>query len=205
MRKTIRFAFAVLALCAIAGCGNTSVDVAAKVKEEMQAELVKKTGLKSLVVDEVVLVKERDDGVDYTGVATGKVDGEEVKFDVACKYDGHSLIWKAELSEGSMAALAAKEKAKEACEKIKAACEKVKATWPEIKESVKQASDAVVKQASDAGAAVADAAGETYDAAKKKAGELLDKARTAMTNMTAEAAQKASETAESLKPKGEQK
>ena len=202
MKYAFRALFAALAICAAAGCAKTSVDVAAQVKQEMQEELVKKTGLKGLVVEDVVLVKERTDGIDYKGVATGKVDGEEVKFDVTCKYDGHSLIWNAELSEGCLAVLAAKEKAKEICAKLKG-------TWPQVKEGVKQASDAVVKAAENAGEAVAKAAGdagdavaktagETYDAAKKKAGEIIDKAKTAVTNIADEAKQKISDAAESV-------
>lgn len=192
MKYAFRALVVALAICAMAGCGKTSVDVAAQVKQEMQAELVKKTGLKSLVVEDVVLVKERADGIDYKGVATGKVDGEEVKFDVTCKYDGHSLLWSAELSEGSMAMLAAKEKAKELCEKLKG-------TWPQVKESVKQASEAVVKAAEEAGDAMAKKTGETYDAAKKKAGEIIDAAKTVVTNLADEAKQKISEAAESAK------
>ena len=194
MTKTVRFAFALLALCAMAGCGDTSVDVAAQVKKEMQEELVKKTGLKSLVVEDVVLVKERTDGIDYTGVATGKVDGEEVKFDVKCKYDGHSLIWNAELSEGCLTLLAAKERAKELYDKLKG-------TWPQVKDGVKQASDAVVKAAGDAGEAVAKTAGETYDAAKKKAGEIYGKAKAAVTNLADGAKQKIADAADTVSEK----
>ena len=176
MVKLIRVACAVLALCAIAGCGKSSVDIAAQVKGEMQEELVKKTGLKNLVVDDVVLVKERPDGIDYTGVATGTVDGEEVKFDVACKYDGHSLVWKAELSEGCMAALAAKEKAKE--------------WYGMLKDGVKRSSAAVAQAVEEASESVKKAAGETYDAAKKAAGEYYDSAKSAVTNLAEQAKQK---------------
>lgn len=192
LKLAFRAALVALAICAAAGCGKTSVDVAAQVKQEMQEELVKKTGLKGLVVQDVVLVKERADGIDYKGVATGKVDGEEVKFDVTCKYDGHSLIWNAELSEGCLAVLAAKEKAKELCAKLKG-------TWPQVKESVKQASDAMVKAAEEAGDAMAKTTGETYDAAKKKAGELIDKAKTVVTNLAGEAKQKIADAAEAAK------
>jgi len=192
MKYAFRALLAALAICAMAGCGSNSVDVAAQVKKEMQEELVKKTGLKGLVVDDVVLVKERADGIDYTGFATGKVDGEEVRFDVTCKYDGHSLVWKADLSEGCIAVLAAKETAKELCEKLKG-------SWPQVKESVKQASDAMVKAAGEAGDAMAKKAGETYDAAKKKAGEFIDKAKTVVTNLADEAAQKISDSTESAK------
>jgi len=196
MNRIVRIVCVALALCAAAGCEKTSVDVAAEVKKEMQEELVKKTGLKNLVVEDVVLVKERDDGIDYTGVATGKVDGEEVKFDVTCKYDGDSLIWKADLSEGCMAVLATKEKAKEWYGKLKdgvkrssdavaqavgEASESVKKVAGEATETVKkaagEATESVKKVAGEASETVKKAAGETYDAVKNKTEELYDKAK----------------------------
>jgi len=172
MRAVVWFLCLAGLLCGVVGCERNSIDIAAQVKKEMQEQFTKKAGLKNLVVEDVVLVKERDDGIDYTGVATGNVDGEQVKFDVKCKYDGHSVLWDAELADGFMATLAVKESAKELCKSLQEA-------WPGIKKSVKESCDDV-----------AEATGEAYDSAKQKAGEYYDKAKVAVTNLGEQAKQK---------------
>ena len=88
------------ALLLSAGCRKNSAQIADQVKSEMQQELTKKPGLKNLVVESVRLVKKSEE--DFSGVAVGSINGEYVKFDVTCKYDGTSILWDADLSEGSL-------------------------------------------------------------------------------------------------------
>ena len=101
---------------------------------------------------------------DFSGVAVGSINGEYVKFDVTCKYDGTSILWDADLSEGSLEELRLKETARETYQLLKE-------SWPKVKSSI----------------------GEGYDAAKKKAGEYYDKAKAKVAEMTADAEQDGAE------------
>ena len=150
------------ALLLSAGCRKNSAQIADQVKSEMQQELTKKPGLKNLVVESVRLVKKSEE--DFSGVAVGSINGEYVKFDVTCKYDGTSILWDADLSEGSLEELRLKETARETYQLLKE-------SWPKVKSSI----------------------GEGYDAAKKKAGEYYDKAKAKVAEMTADAEQDGAE------------
>ena len=143
--------------CAAAGCGMDSAQLGEYVKEEMQEELAKASGLKDLKMTEVRLIK--GEGVEYAGVGKGEINGHVVKFDVTCKYDGKTVLWNATPSEESLALLATKEKARDICNAIKAA-------WPEVKKGAKETLDAASKKA-----------GEYYDAAVKKVEEGVDAAK----------------------------
>ena len=138
----------------VTGCSMDSVELGEYVKKEMQAELVKTDGLKSLKMKEVRLLK--GDGIEYSGVGKGEIDGCPVKFDVTCKYDGKTVLWDASLVDDNLLSLAAKEKAKEVYGKVKS-------LWPEVKKGIKQQYDAASKKA-----------GEYYNAATKKVEEGID-------------------------------
>lgn len=141
----------------VAGCRKDSAQIAAQVKEEMQQEFTRKPGLKNLVVESVRLVAQSE--TDLTGVAVGSINGEYVKFDVDCKYDGTSVVWDADLSEGSLEDLRLKEAARDTYRLLKQ-------TWPKVRKSIDKTCDAAAKSLSNG-----------YDAAKKKAGELYEKAK----------------------------
>lgn len=143
--------------CVVAGCGMDSAQLGECVKEEMQEELVKASGLRDLKMTEVRLIK--GEGVEYSGVGKGEIGGHVVKFDVTCKYDGKTVLWNATPSEENLALLATKEKAKDICNALKTA-------WPEVKKSAKETLDAASKKA-----------GEYYDAAVKKVEEGVDAAK----------------------------
>ena len=158
--KNLSVAFAVAALAAlVSACTMNSAELGEHVKKEMQSELSKKSGLKGLKMTEVRLVK--GEGVSYSGVGKGEIDGCAIEFDVTCKYDGKTVLWNATPSEGWESGLvlrATKEKAEEIVGKLKA-------VWPEMKKSIGETCDAAAKKA-----------GECYDSAKKKAGECPDAA-----------------------------
>ena len=109
-------------MLAIAGCGMDSVELGEYVKKEMQAELVKVDGLKSLQMKEVRLLQ--DDDVNYSGIGKGEIGGRTMKFDVKCKYDGKTVLWEALPADDSMFSLATKEKAQEIYGKVKAGLKK---------------------------------------------------------------------------------
>ena len=105
MKTAINMCMAVALAAVVAGCSMDSVQLGEYVKKEMQAELVKTDGLKSLKMKEVRLLK--DDGIEYSGVGKGEINGHPVKFDVKCKYDGKTVLWDATLSEDNLLSLAA--------------------------------------------------------------------------------------------------
>ncbi len=164
------------ALLLFAGCRKNSAQIADQVKSEMQQEFTKKPGLKSLVVESVRLIKQSEE--DFSGVAVGSINGEYVKFDVTCKYDGTSILWDADLSEGSLEELRLKETARETYQLLKE-------SWPKVKSSIGEGFDAAKKSVA-----------EGYDAAKKKAGEYYDKAKAKAAEMAADAEQSSPEEGE---------
>ena len=166
-------------LLLFAGCRKNSAQIAEQVKSEMQQEFTKKPGLKKLVVENVRLVKKSEE--DFEGVAIGSINGEYVKFDVTCKYDGTSVLWDADLSEGSLEELRLKETARETYQLLKA-------SWPRVKSSIGEGFDAAKKSVA-----------EGYDAAKKKAGEYYDKAKSKAAEIAADAEQKEAEDSASEK------
>ena len=154
MKTAINMCMAVALAAVVAGCSMDSVQLGEYVKKEMQAELVKTDGLKTLKMKEVRLLK--DDGIEYSGVGKGEINGHPVKFDVKCKYDGKTVLWDASFSEDNLLSLAAKEKAKEVYDKVKA-------LWPEVQKGIKRKYDAASKKA-----------GEFYNAATRKVEEGID-------------------------------
>lgn len=115
------FAGVVVVLMALlVGCGKmNSAELGEKVRAEMQAELSKKSGLKGLVMESVRLVQREAGGIDYVGVGKGSLNGEQVEFDVTCKYDGTTALWYAELTSDCLALLSAKEKAGAVVEQLR--------------------------------------------------------------------------------------
>ena len=156
------------ALLLSAGCRKNSAQIAEQVKAEMQQEFTKKPGLKDLVVENVRLVKLSDE--DFSGVAVGSINGEYVKFDVSCKYDGTSVLWNADLAEGSLNELKLKESARETYQLIKRA-------WPKVKSSVGEKYDSAKRTVAEGYDSAKKKAGECFDTAKQKASELLDGAK----------------------------
>lgn len=155
----------VVCIALFAGCRKNLAQIAEQVKSEMQQEFTKKPGLKKLVVEDVRLVKKSEE--DFVGVATGNINGEQVKFDVSCKYDGSSVLWNAELSEGCLEALQMKEAARETYQLLKE-------SWPKVKSSVGEQFDAAKKSVAEGYDAAKKYAGECYDKAKAKASELKE-------------------------------
>ncbi len=166
MKTTIKMCMAVALAAVVAGCSMDSVQLGEYVKREMQDELVKTDGLKALKMKEVRLLK--DDGIEYSGVGKGEINGHPVKFDVKCKYDGKTVLWDATLSEDNLLSLAAKEKAKEVYDKVKA-------LWPEVQKGIKRKYDAASKKA-----------GEFYNAATKKVEEGIDSVKESIQSGTGE-------------------
>ena len=166
MKTTIKMCMAVALAAVVAGCSMDSVQLGEYVKREMQAELVKSDGLKALKMKEVRLLK--DDGIEYSGVGKGEINGHPVKFDVKCKYDGKTVLWDATLSEDNLLSLAAKEKAKEVYDKVKA-------LWPEVQQGIKRKYDAASTKA-----------GEFYNAATKKVEEGIDSVKESIQSGTGE-------------------
>ena len=154
MNMIINVCIIVALTAMLAGCSMDSAQLGEYVRKEMQEELVKKDGLKALQMKEVRLVK--GEGISYSGVGKGEIDGCPVKFDVTCKYDGKTVIWDASLSDDNQLSLVAKEKAKEIYEKVKSLV-------PIAKEGIRQKYDAASKKAE-----------EYCDVASKKAAECLD-------------------------------
>jgi len=155
-----------MAICAavLVGCGMDSAQLGEYVKKEMQAELVKKDGLKALKMSEVRLIK--NEGNNYSGVGKGEVHGRPVKFDVTCQYDGNTVLWDASLSEDSLALLAAKEKARDVCESARA-------VWNDMKEGMKRGYDAASKKAGEYYAVAAKKVEECSGAVKAEVEDLL--------------------------------
>ena len=153
----------------VVGCRKNSAQLAEQVKVEMQQEFTKRAGLKNLVVETVRLVKKTEDGIDYLGVAVGTINGEYVKFDVNCKYDGTSVLWNADLSEGSLEALKLKETARETYQKLRA-------SWPKATSAIAEKYNAAVKSAAESYGAATKKVGELYDRAKEKASEIVEDA-----------------------------
>ena len=139
---------------AFVGCSMDSVQLGEYVKREMQEELVKNDVFKALKMKEVRLI--RSEGIEYTGVGKGEIDGHFVKFDVKCKYDGKTVIWDASLVDDNMATLAG-------IAAGKALRDKIKTAWPGVKKSIMEKYSAAAKKA-----------GEYYEAATKKVTEGLD-------------------------------
>ena len=166
MKTAINMCMAVALAAVVAGCSMDSVQLGEYVKREMQAELVKSDGLKALKMKEVRLLK--DNGIEYSGVGKGEINGHPVKFDVKCKYDGKTVLWDATLSEDNLLSLAAKEKAKEVYDKVKA-------LWPEVQKGIKRKYDAASKKA-----------GEFYNAATKKVEEGIDSVKESIQSETGE-------------------
>ena len=148
-------AYAAVVCLAIAGCSMDSVQLGEYVKKEMQAELVKVDGLKSLQMKEVRLLQ--DDDVNYSGIGKGEIGGRTVKFDVKCKYDGKTVLWEALPADDSMFSLATREKAQE--------------IYGKVKDGLKKAYDAASKKA-----------GELYESATKGTGKCSDSVKEKMTS-----------------------
>ncbi len=155
--KASAIVFLAVCLSLVLGCRKNSAQIAEQVKVEMQQEFTKKPGLKELVIESVRLVKQSDE--DFSGAAVGSINGEYVRFNVNCKYDGTSVLWNADLAEGSLDELKVKETARETYQLLKK-------TWPKVKSSIGEKYDAAKKSIA-----------EGYGAAKKKTGELLDRAK----------------------------
>ena len=166
MKTAINMCMAVVLAAVVAGCSMDSVQLGEYVKKEMQSELVKTDGLKALKMKEVRLLK--DDGIEYSGVGKGEINGHPVKFDVKCKYDGKTVLWDASLSEDNLLSLADNEKAKEVYDKVKA-------LWPEVQKGIKRKYDAASKKA-----------GEFYNAATKKVEEGIDSVKESIQSGTGE-------------------
>ena len=166
MKTAINMCMVVALAALVAGCSMDSAQLGEYVKKEMQEELVKTDGLKALKMKEVRLLK--GDGIEYSGVGKGEIDGHPVKFDVKCKYDGKTVLWDATLSEDNLLSLAAKEKAKEVYDKVKA-------LWPEVQKGIKRKYDAASKKA-----------GEFYNAATKKVEEGIDSVKESIQSGTGE-------------------
>lgn len=160
-----------LAVCAalVVGCRKSTAELAEQVKSEMQQELVNRAGLSRLVVEDVRLVRTSETGNEYTGVATGNVGGESVKFDVTCKYDGDNVVWDAKFADGpaALAALAVKEAADEACKKVGEA-------WPKVKTAFGEACEAAASAVAEGAEAAAAAVAEGCDQARAKTAEFLE-------------------------------
>ena len=148
-----------------AGCRKNSAQIAEEVKAEMQQEFTKKPGLKDLVIERVRLVRQSDE--DFSGVAVGSINGEYVKFNVSCKYDGTSILWDANLPEEELDALKIKESARETYQLL------IK-SWPKVKSSIGEKYDAAKKSVAEGLDAAKKKAGEYYDRAKEKAAELTE-------------------------------
>ena len=163
--KALMVGCLVACIAIFAGCRKNSAQIAEQVKSEMQQEFTKKPGLKKLVVEDVRLVKKSEE--DFVGVATGSINGECIKFDVSCKYDGTSILWNAELSEGCLEVLQMKETARETYQLLKE-------SWPKVKSSVGEQLDAAKKSVAEGCDAAKKYAGEFFDKAKAKASELKE-------------------------------
>ena len=142
-------------LLLIAGCSMDSVKLGEYVKNEMQNELVKMDGFKSLQMKEVRLLQ--DDDVNYSGIGKGEIDGHIVKFNVKCKYDGKTVLWDASLSNDNMFSLATKEKAQE--------------MYGKVKKGLKKTYDSASKKA-----------GELYESATKGAEKCIDSVKEKLTS-----------------------
>ena len=164
MKMTIIVCLSACVLLA-AGCRKNSAQIAEQVKVEMQQEFTKKPGLKSLVIETVRLVKKSEE--DFSGVAVGNINGEYVKFDVNCRYDGSSVLWDANLSEGSLEELKVKETARETYQLLRK-------SWPKVKSSIGEKYDAAKKSVAEGLDTAKKKAGEYYDRAKAKASELIE-------------------------------
>ena len=167
MKMKRMLAIACLSACVLfaVGCRKNSAQIAEEVKVEMQQEFTKKPGLKDLVIERVRLVKQSDE--DFSGVAVGSINGEYVKFNVSCKYDGTSILWDANLPEEELDALKIKESARETYLLLKR-------TWPKVKASIGEKYDAAKKSVAEGLEAAKKKAGEYYDRAKEKAAELTE-------------------------------
>lgn len=165
--RTIVMACLAVCVAFAAGCKKNSAQLAAQVKSEMQQDYSKRKGLEHLVVEDVRLVKQPGDSIEYLGEATASIDGERLKFSVVCKYDGTSVLWKAELSEGSFAEIAAKKMARETYQQLAE-------MLPKVKTSIKQKCDAVAKSIEENLDAAKKSVSSFYDRAKEKTSELLE-------------------------------
>ena len=165
----------VACIALFAGCRKNSAQIAEQVKVEMQQEFTKKPGLKKLIVENVRLVKLSDE--DFSGVAVGNINGEYVKFNVSCKYDGTSVLWDADLSEGSLEELKMKETARETYQLLKE-------SWPKVKSSIGAKFTAAKKSVA-----------EGYDAARKMVGECCDQAKPKAAETAKEAGQETDKSA----------
>ncbi len=167
MMKTVNWVKAYLiaaVACAAAGCGMNSAQLGEYVRKEMQEELVKNDVFKNLQMREVRLIK--GEGIEFSGVGKGEIDGYAVKFDVKCKYDGNTVLWDASLKDDNMLTLAGAAAGKAVREKAKELCDKIKAAWPDVKKGIRQKYEEASKKA-----------GEYYDAAVKKVEEGVDAAK----------------------------
>ena len=151
----------VASFCAIvmAGCGMDSAELGEYVRKEMQDELVKTDGLRSLKMKNVRLI--RGEGIKYEGVGKGEIDGQVIRFDVTCKYDGKTVLWDASLRDDELLSLAA-------VEKSKAIANKIRAAWPEVKRSLVEKYGAMAKKASERIGEASKKAAESLEAATEK-------------------------------------
>ncbi len=155
--RRVMFGLAAAIMLLLAGCGMDSAELGEYVKKEMQEELVKTSGLKDLKMTQVRLVK--GEGINYSGVGKGDIEGYPVKFDVVCKYDGSTVLWDASLSGDNIFSLAAMEKGRMLGKKLRE-------SWPDIKKTLVEKYDNASQKV-----------GEYYNSTKKKAGECLDGAK----------------------------
>ena len=169
MNKVMKVGMIAACAALIVGCTKNSAEIGEQVMREMQAELVKTAGLKALQMKEVRLIKR--DELNYQGVGKGEIDGCPIKFEVKCQYDGSTVLWDADLSEDSLAVLAAKEKAGEAYAAAKAA-------WPAVKAGLKAKYDAAVKKAGACLDAAARQAEACCDEAARRGRETIKAVRT---------------------------
>ncbi len=152
----LTFVFAML----FAGCGMSQSELESFVRGELQRDVVKRSGMKDLTVQDLQLV--RDGDASYVGVAQCTIGDHPVKFDVTCKYDGSdAVIWNAELSKDNDMTFLAKESAKEIGKAIK---EKAKAAYGKASEKAKEAYGKASEKAKD-----------IYGTAIEKTSEALDK------------------------------
>ena len=175
------------------GCRKDSAQLAAQVKSEMQQDYGRRKGLENLVVEDVRLVKQPGDSIDYLGEAVATIDGERLKFSVVCKYDGSSVLWKAELTEGSFAEVAAKKMARETYQRLSE-------LLPKVKTSIGQKCDAVAKSIAENLDAAKKSVGDFYDRAKEKTSELLEGASKGMAAASEASAAPASHAADGTSP-----
>jgi len=165
MNAVIKMVQVVCTATCLAGCG--------KMDSKELAEIVKGEMQRDLVKQDVYstlkltdLTLVHKDGVNYEGVAKGDVQGMPVSFEVKCEYDGTSWLWKAEPSDhNSLSVMSHK-----GCQY---AGEKFDENWPKVKKGAKESYDAAKKKSGE----LCEKTKESYHAAVKKTGEWYDETK----------------------------